>query len=126
MPIKPIKRALREARTAILTIALFHSALDTIVAFSLMSLGCLLFGVSYWWAFFGAFLYALVRTYGQVRSVTYRVIEAKVPDLEEQLRTAADNAGQDNEILRDLNEEVMKKIPHQFELLLDIKHFLHF
>lgn len=110
MPIKPIAKALREAKSSILTIALFHSALDTIVAFSLLCLACLLFGFSFWWALLIAFIYAVIHTYGQVKSVTYKVIESKVPDLEEQLRTAADYAKEDNEILEALNEEVVQKM----------------
>lgn len=110
MPIKPIAKALREARSSILTIALFHSALDTIVAFSLLALACLILGISYWWAFGISFIYAIIHTYGQIRTVTYKVIESKVPDLQEKLRTAADYTEEDNEILRDLNQEVLQQM----------------
>lgn len=108
---KPIRKALREAKNSILAIALFHSALDTLVAFSLLSLGCLVFNISYWWAFAITAVYALIHTMGQIKSVTYAAIEKKAPDLEEQLITVADAwKEENNEIAQELSAEVLKKM----------------
>ncbi len=105
-----IAKALNEAKKSVFQIVLFHSALDSIVAFSLLCLACVLLGISYWYALGIAFVYAIVHTWGQLKKTDYSAIEEKAPELEEQLRTVADNWKKQNEIVQDLNAEVLKKM----------------
>ncbi|RJQ22778.1 hypothetical protein C4580_00010 [Candidatus Woesearchaeota archaeon] len=112
MPIKPIAKALHEARSTLFQIALFHSILDTLVVLILLLLGCTLLSLPRWWALVAAGIYAVVHTRGNLREVDFRTIEAKFPELEEQLITVADNVREDNQIIEALNTEVLAKMKH--------------
>jgi hypothetical protein len=110
MPVKPIVQALKEARKAILQIVLFNSALDTLVVYILLLLGCTLLTLPAWYALIPAAVYAAVHTYGNVRDVSFSKIEEKFPSLHEQLITVADNTREQNEIIDALNQEVLQKM----------------
>lgn len=111
-PIKPIAKALREARSTILQIALFHSALDTLVVLALLLLGTLVFTLPRWYALLAATVYAIVHTHGNLKQVNFRAIEERTPELTEQLITVADNLREQNEIIDQLNTEVLAKMKH--------------
>ena len=106
---KPIKQALEEARTSILQLALFQSALDTLVVYMLLLLGCTLLSLPLWYAVVPALVYSVIHTYGNLKDVNFASIEAKYPQLSEQLITVADNVKDQNEILAALNIEVQQK-----------------
>ncbi len=110
MPIKPIVQALREAKKAILQIVLFNSAIDTLVVYFLLLLGCTVLTLSGWYALLPAAVYAVVHTYGNVKDVNFSKIEQKFPNLNEQLITVADNTKEQNEIIDALNQEVLQKM----------------
>ncbi len=110
MPIKPIAVALREAKSSVYQIVLFNSVIDTLVAYMLLLLGCLLLTLPAWWALIPAAAYALVHTYGNIKEVNFAAIESKFPNLNEQLITVADNWKEDNEIVQALNQEVLQKM----------------
>lgn len=112
MPIKPIAKALHEARSTLFQITLFHSLLDTLVVLILLLLGCMLLSLPKWWALVAAGIYTVVHTRGSLRDVNFRNIEAKFPELEEQLITVADNVREDNQIIEALNTEVLAKMKH--------------
>ena len=105
MPIKPIVKALREARSAILQIALFNSVIDSLVMYLILALGCVLLALPAWWALVPAFAYALVHTRANLNEIDFKFIEKKFPNLEEQLITVADNVKETNEIIDELNEK---------------------
>ncbi|MBS3148998.1 hypothetical protein J4219_09055 [Candidatus Woesearchaeota archaeon] len=107
---KPIKQALEEARTSILQLALFQSALDTLVVYMLLLLGCTLLSLPLWYAVVPALVYSVIHTYGNLKDVNFASIEAKYPQLSEQLITVADNVKDQNEILDALNIEVLQKM----------------
>lgn len=107
---KPIKQALEEARTSLLQLALFQSALDTLVVYMLILLGCTLLTLPLWYAVVPALVYAFVHTRGNLKDVNFSSIEAKYPQLSEQLITVADNVKDQNEILDALNAEVLQKM----------------
>ncbi len=110
MPVKPIVQALKEARKAILQIVLFNSALDTLVVYILLLLGCTLLTLPAWYALIPAAVYAVIHTYGNVKDVNFSKIEEKFPSLHEQLITVADNTKEQNEIIDALNQEVLQKM----------------
>lgn len=109
---KPIARALREARKAVLQVVLFNSFIDILVVLVLLLLVCTLFTLPMWWALVATLAYAVVHTYGNVREVSFSKIEEKAPLLKEQLITVADNWQEDNAIVSALNEEVLRKMKH--------------
>lgn len=110
MSIKPIALALREARTAVLRIALLTSAMDTLVVYAFMLVGCTIFALPLWWAVVPAFAYGLMHTQGLLKDVSFANIEKTVPSLKEQLITVADNWREQNEIVEALNAEVLQKM----------------
>jgi len=110
MPIKPIAKALREAKTAILRLVILNSFIDTLVVYMLLLLGCTLLTLPRWYALVPALAYSIIHTYGNFKDVNFARIEDKVPELKEQLITVADNLKMENEIIEDLNKEVLKKM----------------
>ncbi|MBW2969772.1 hypothetical protein KY319_01485 [Candidatus Woesearchaeota archaeon] len=110
MPVKPIAVALNEAKKSVLYIVLFNSIIDSLVAFMLLLLGCLLLTLPFWYAVVPALVYAFVHTYGNLKDVNFSRIEEKFPSLNEQLITVADNWKEQNEIVEALNQEVLKKM----------------
>src|SRR3989344_2948237 len=108
--VKPIKQALEEARTSLLQMALLQSALDTLVIYLLLVLGCLLLTLPSWYAVIPALIYAVVHTHGNLKDVNFASIEEKFPQLNEQLITVADNWKEQNEIIDSLNQEVLQKM----------------
>jgi len=107
---KPIRYALREAKLALWQIALFNSAIDTVVVLMLFILCCLLFSFPQWYALVPTFFYAILHTYGNVKEIKFSTIEKKFPVLDEQLITVADNLKENNEIIDSLNQEVLAKM----------------
>ncbi|MBI4146625.1 hypothetical protein HY489_04790 [Candidatus Woesearchaeota archaeon] len=110
MPVKPIALALREAKTAVLQVALFHSAIDALVMFLLLLLGSLVFSIPKGYAVLAALVYTIVHTWGNLKDVNFKAIEDKTPGLQEQLITVADNVKAQNEIVDALNLEVLQKM----------------
>lgn len=110
MPIKPIARALKEARVAFLQIVLFNSIIDSLVMFLIMVFICLLMALPVWWAVIPGIVYAIVHTRGNLAEIDFKSIEKKYPQLEEQLITVADNLRASNEIIEELNAEVLQKM----------------
>ncbi len=107
---KPISLALNEVRKAVLQIVLFNSAIDTLVVFMLLLMGCLLLTLPAWYALVPALAYAIIHTYGNLKDVNFSKIEEKFPSLNEQLITVADNWKEQNEIVDALNQEVLLKM----------------
>lgn len=112
MPIvvKPIAKALKEAKKAVLQIVLFNSIIDTLVAYILLLLGCTLLSLPSWWALIPAAVYAFIHTWGNIKDVNFSAIEERFPALKEQLITVADNWKEQNEIIDALNQEVLQKM----------------
>ena len=108
--IKPIAKALNEAKSAVLQVALFQSLLDTIVVFFLLLLGCKLLTIPLAYGFIIALIYAIVHTRANLKEVTFAGIESKFPELKEELITVADNWRDNSEIVSALNEEVLQKM----------------
>ncbi|MEM4247497.1 MAG: hypothetical protein QXF14_04205 [Candidatus Woesearchaeota archaeon] len=109
MAMKPILAALREVRTAVTQITLFTALLDTLVVFLLSALVLILVSLQWWYAFVPAALYGSIHTYRSVkkrRNLAY--VEEKVPELEEQLITVADNTDKENAIVTSLQQDVLR------------------
>lgn len=106
----PIERALREAKSAVLQIALLNSVLDSMVMFVLLLLGTTVLSLPVGYALLPALIYAIVHTWGNVREVNFAFIEKKTPSLEEQLITVADNWQKKNDVVKQLCDDVLKKM----------------
>ncbi|RMD57742.1 hypothetical protein D6825_03095 [Candidatus Woesearchaeota archaeon] len=110
MPIKPIAKALREAKLSVLQITIFHTLMDILTFLMISLLAAIILNFSYAYAIIITALYAAIHTRGNLKDVNYKYIESKAPELKEQLITVADNWRENNEVVKELNEEVLKKM----------------
>lgn len=105
---KPIQQAIREIRLTLLQINILTWILDTLVVFLVSNLAFYLLMLHWTYAFIPTAIYAAVHAYNTRTNVTLRHVEEKVPELKEQLITAADNVDKDYEIVEYLNKDVLK------------------
>jgi len=109
MVTKPIIAALKEVRNAVMQITLFNALLDTLVLFLICSLVLILTSLPWWYALVPAALYGGIHTYRNVKkhhNLAY--VEEKVPELQEQLITVADNTDKENVIVQSLQQDVLR------------------
>jgi hypothetical protein len=112
MRVKKIALALREAKEAVRNIALFNSMMDTAMVIMIGLLVTKLLSISWWIALIPAAVYFPIHAMACIKDATYKNIESKFPELNEALRTAADNWKEDNEIVNALSDEVLEKMKH--------------
>lgn len=109
MAIPPIVSALREVRSAVTQITLFTCLLDTLVVFLIATLVLILVTLPWWYALPVALLYGGVHTIRNVKKYqNLAYVEEKVPELSEQLITAADTVEKENPIVESLRQDVLK------------------
>ncbi len=99
----------RVKRRLVLT-KFFDCFLDSILIGLVISAILLLFGVGIVYSAFIGGTYLVVGFFRSAKKSSLSEIEKKIPNLEWQLRTAADNAGRKNEIIDRLNDEVSEKV----------------
>ncbi|MBW3004626.1 hypothetical protein KY310_02245 [Candidatus Woesearchaeota archaeon] len=109
---KPIQQALRELKLTLLQINILTWFLDTLVVFLVSNLAFFLLTLPWVYSFIPAGIYAIVHGYHGRKNVTYRYVEEKVPELKEQLITAADNTDKEYEIVECLNKDVLQGMKH--------------
>lgn len=107
---KPIAAALSELKKAMMQISLLTWFLDSLVIFTISELVLLLVTLPWQYAFVPTGVYSAVHAYHAFKKLRYRYVEEKVPELKEQLITAADYVSKDSEILQSLNKEVLEKM----------------
>ena len=107
---KPIVAALRELKRTVATIALFHAVVDGLVVFLLFYLVFILIQLEWYWAFSPFGLYMLWHVPRLMRRARLQQIESRLPFLREQLITSADYLDKENEVVRELHADVLKKM----------------
>ncbi len=106
---KPILAALKEVRSAVSQITVFTALLDTLVVFLICALVLILITLPWWYALFPAVLYGALHTYRNVKKrKNLAYVEEKVPELQEQLITVADNTDKENAIVASLQQDVLR------------------
>lgn len=105
-------KALREVRTTLNQIFLFQTMVDTLLVFLAIYLLLVLFHLPPVYAFFPGVIYLAVKGYLALSTNKPRLVEQRHASLNEKLRTAADNVGEDNPILQELETEVMQEMRH--------------
>lgn len=123
---QPIEEALRELKQKFLQLDLVNVALDTGIAFLSLLFIFLLFKFPWYYsfiAFFASLGYYLYKEYSKNRLID---VEQEVPELNEQLRTAADNISLDNSIVNMLKQDVLKNLKKvRLSYFLDYRHLLY-
>ncbi|MBI4145063.1 hypothetical protein HY493_02550 [Candidatus Woesearchaeota archaeon] len=107
---KPIGKALLELRTTLFSIGLFNSLLDSFLVLLFTLLGLILLKLPWELAFIPFAVYFVWHTRTILRALGYNDVEARVPQLREALRTAADSLETENEVVRGLHQEVLDKM----------------
>ncbi len=108
---KKIKSAVRELKDTLAYFGLFTSLFDTLVLFAVLILVFYLTNIPWYFAFLFAIPYLFFHTKTTLRKLSIRFVEKKVPELKEELRTAADTKNvEKNEIVDLLREDTLKKM----------------
>ena len=105
-----VKQALGELRRSVLSVVLFQKYIDTLVVFSLSFLATVLVSVNWLWAFVPTVLYLFIHCWGGLKEAKLAEVEAKVPEMEMQLRTVADNEGHENAVMKELQDDVLQRM----------------
>ncbi len=105
-----VERALGELKRVLYVLDFTNWFLDALLIFVIILLFCVLLGESWIYALLFALGYLLVRWVFSVSDNKYLIVEKKVHELNEQLRTVADNIYRTNPILDSLKEDVVKNM----------------
>ncbi|HLD02353.1 MAG TPA: hypothetical protein VJC07_01480 [Candidatus Nanoarchaeia archaeon] len=111
--LKVIENALGEVRKMLVLSKVFITMIDGVLVFLVAFLLFLLIKIPWYLSVIPFVIYILVYGRKRILGIRYTQVERVVPELNEKLRTAADNVGKDNEVVEALNKEVlmdMKKI----------------
>ena len=108
--IRKIGLALREAKHALEQIIFFNTFMDVVVFTAFCLLGVRLLSLELWYGLIPVPFYIFFHLKGNLKDLNFRTIEEKVPVLDEELRTVADNWRKSNEVVEALNEEVLRKM----------------
>ncbi len=108
---KKIRYAVRELKDSLAYFGLFSSLFDALVLFAVLILIFYLTNMPWWLSVFIAVPYLFIHTRKTLKKLNMKFVEAKVPELEEELRTSADTKGiENNEIVEKLHEDTIKKM----------------
>lgn len=110
---QPIENALIQLKQEIVFLDLFNILLNSVIGFFAGLAIIIIFNFGWVYAFIPAFIVLIYFTIVYFKQKKLLIVEKKVPELNEKLRTAADNIKVNNEITNDLKTEVtreMKKV----------------
>jgi hypothetical protein len=102
-----LARALLEIKKVIISITIVDSLIESLIVFLVAVLFLTQFEMSWGYAVVPAIIYYVYRTMKLILKRDLVLVESKVPELNEKLRTAADNIGRSNEIIDSLNRDVL-------------------
>lgn len=105
-----VKEALEELETNITVLDLGKGILNTLIIFVLIFLLATIFHFSIYFAFIPSLVFFVFNLIFIFYKNKYIVAEEKVPELNERLRTVADNLDRSNPILDSLKEDVVRSM----------------
>tara|TARA_Y100000310_G_scaffold312285_1_gene359439 strand:- start:168 stop:935 length:768 start_codon:yes stop_codon:yes gene_type:complete len=105
-----IRKDISRLKRSLVYTKFFDCLLDGVVVSLIISAILFAFGLSIFYSSIFGGVYLIFGFVKSAKSARLSEIEKKVPDLEWQLRTAADNVGKRNEMVDRLNNEVAEKI----------------
>ncbi len=109
---KPFFRLLREINFTFGNIILFSNILSAIIIFLGAYLLLALIRFYPLIAIIPAICFLIIDSYNRIRKKHYREVEEAYPNLNEKLRTAADNLYKENPIVNELQREVIDDVKH--------------
>lgn len=109
---KGFRRVLREVNKNLNSISLFNVFLSAIVLFLALYLALSLTTYNAIYAIYPSLIYLAVLSFLKLKENKYRKVEAKYAELDEKLRTAADNVHLENPVVEDLQREVIENMKY--------------
>ena len=110
---KAIAEGLKEIKHILVSLCVVDSLIESLIVFLVGVLFLTQFKLNWVYAIMPALVYYIYRTISLISKRNLILVESKVPELNEKLRTVADHLGKNNEIIDSLNLDVlhlMKKI----------------
>jgi len=107
---KPIADAIQEVRQVLRLTGIFGCIIDSIVVFLFSMLVFVLIALPWYYSFVPLLVYAPIHTYRNLKTRGLAYAEGTTPELNEQLRTVADNIEKENSVVDELNAEVLHKM----------------
>jgi len=102
--------AINELRRTLIQLRLVETLMDGLLFFSVLYLFCLLFTINWVYAFIPVLGFMFFDAHRKLGEVRLNQVEKKVPQLQDQLTTSYDTLYKDNEIVKALHEDVVKKM----------------
>ena len=107
---KNFANLINEVNRTLNEIFLFETLIHTILLFLVVYLFLSLFNLYPISALVPAAIYFVLSAYSKFRKNKIRIVEGKYSPLNEKLRTAADNVNEDNPVVNELEEEVVRDL----------------
>ncbi len=108
---KRVLIALSEIKQMLYQITFCEVVFDSLLVFLVALLACIVFSFPWQLSFIPFVMFSLRATSKRFNRLKLRYVEAKAPELRDQLTTAADNIDKDNEIVNGLHEDVLRLMP---------------
>ncbi len=105
-----IAKAIAEVKHTVTTIAFTQAYVDALVVFLLSLVTLQLMRVAWYYAIAPFTVYLALHLLTSLRFTRLAYVEEKAPILYEQLRTAADSIGKENDVVRELHNDVVRKM----------------
>lgn len=117
-----VRKALEEIETHVTFLDLGKILLNMLLVLLICLLVTEFFRISLYWTFLPSLVYLGFSLYKLHRKNKYLIVEQNVSELNEKLRTVADNIFKTNEIVESLKQDVLRSIPKiRFSELIDFK-----
>jgi len=107
---KNFKKLIKEINSTLNELILFHVSINAILLFLSIYLFLALFNLYPIFAALPAIVYFLMAFLKKTKINKMKAVESKYANLNEKLRTAADNIGLENSVVTELKEEVMHDV----------------
>ena len=105
---KPLLLALRELKHAMVQIAFSEAVIEAAIVLLVFMIACVLINLPIFWGFIPGALYLIHVINRKFKGVQLENVEKKYPELDEQLRAAADNLYKENDLVQALHQDVLK------------------
>ena len=109
---KQLLRGLRELKQAMVQIAFSEAVMEGSIALLATFIVCVLINLPIYWGFIPGGLYFMHLVNKKFSGIQLAKVEEEFPELKDQLRTASDNLYKENDLVRGLQEDVLRLMKH--------------
>ena len=109
---KDFKQVLKEVNVILDEVLLFDVILNSVLIFLGTYLVLMILNLNPWYSLLITLAYFVALLYRDIKKSKYKMVENAYEPLYESLRTAADNADAENEVVEELKQEVVSNLRH--------------